>query len=56
MQMEDVLLRATAEYDFPILKTDDFGHNCPNTVLPVGSKVRITVDGKTIEILEECVQ
>jgi muramoyltetrapeptide carboxypeptidase len=56
MQMEDVLLRVTAEYDFPILKTDDFGHNCPNTVLSVGGNVRINVDEKTIEILEECVQ
>ncbi len=56
MQMEDVLLRVTAEYDFPVLKTDDFGHNCPNTVLPVGGEVRIDADKRTIEILEKCVQ
>ena len=56
MQMEDVLLRVTDEYNFPILKTDDFGHNCPNTVLPVGSMVRINADKRTIEILEKCVQ
>ena len=55
MQMEDVLLRVTAEYHFPILKTDDFGHNCPNTVLPVGGKVRIDTDRLTIEILEDYV-
>jgi muramoyltetrapeptide carboxypeptidase len=56
MQMEDVLLRVTAEYGFPVLKTDDFGHNCPNTVLPVGGKVKINADRRTIEVLEKCVQ
>jgi muramoyltetrapeptide carboxypeptidase len=55
MQMEGVLLRVTAEYDFPVLKVDDFGHNCPNTVLPVGGEVRINADRRTIEILEKCV-
>jgi muramoyltetrapeptide carboxypeptidase len=56
MQMEDVLLHVTAEYDFPILKVNDFGHNCPNTILPVGGNVRIDADKGTLEILEECVQ
>ena len=56
MQMEDVLLRVTAEYGFPILKVEDFGHNCPNTVLPVGGKVRVDADKLTIEVLEKCVQ
>ena len=56
MQMEDVLLRVSAEYDFPILKTDDFGHNCPNTVLPVGGKVRLDAEKQTLEIIEMCVQ
>ena len=56
VQMEDVLLRVTAEHDFPILKTDDFGHNCPNTVLPVGGEVRMDADKQTIKILEKCVQ
>ena len=51
MQMEDVLLHVTSEYAFPILKADDFGHNCPNTVLPVGGEVRINTDRLTMEIL-----
>lgn len=54
-QMEDVLLHVTSEYAFPILKTDDFGHNCPNTILPVGGQVRIDADQQTIEVLEPCV-
>jgi muramoyltetrapeptide carboxypeptidase len=56
MQMEDVLMHVTEEYDFPVLKADDFGHNCPNTVLPVGCEVRINADKRTIEILETCIQ
>jgi muramoyltetrapeptide carboxypeptidase len=55
MQMEEVLLHVTAEYGFPILKTDDFGHNCPNTVLPVGGQARIDADKHTIEILDRYV-
>jgi muramoyltetrapeptide carboxypeptidase len=53
--MEDVLLRITAEYDFPILKLDEFGHNCPNTTLPVGGRVRLDADAQEIVILEPCV-
>jgi muramoyltetrapeptide carboxypeptidase len=56
MQMEDVLLRVTIDYAFPILKVEDFGHNCPNTVLPVGGKVKVDADQGNIEILESCVQ
>jgi len=54
-QMEDILLKTTKEHDFPILKINDFGHNCPNTVLPVGAKTRIDSTHKEIEILQECV-
>lgn len=56
IQMEEVLLRVTADYGFPVLKSDDFGHNCPNTVLPVGGVVRMDADGQTMEILESCVK
>lgn len=56
MKMENVLVNITAEYSFPILKADDFGHNCPNTVLPVGGRVRIDSDKHSIEIIEECVK
>ena len=55
MQTEDVLMQVTAEYDFPVLKANDFGHNCPNTVLPVGAEVRMDADKLTVEILEKCV-
>jgi muramoyltetrapeptide carboxypeptidase len=53
--MEDILLETTKKYRFPILKANDFGHNCPNTVLPVGAKVRTDSGRKEIKILEKCV-
>ncbi len=56
LQMEDILLRVTADYDFPILKVNDFGHNCPNTILPVGGRVKIDADRQVIEITASCVQ
>ena len=52
IQMEEVLRTATAEHSFPILKVDDFGHNCPNTVLPIGARVRVDADRLTIELAE----
>jgi len=54
--MEDILLNVTKEYDFPILKMNDFGHECPNTVLPIGAKARLDADNKELEILERCVK
>jgi muramoyltetrapeptide carboxypeptidase len=53
--MEDVLLEVTQTYSFPTLKINDFGHNCPNTVLPVGGQVRIDADNQIIEIVSPCV-
>jgi muramoyltetrapeptide carboxypeptidase len=38
------------------VKNDDFGHNCPNTVLPVGVRARLNADAAELEILEPCVQ
>ncbi|MBN1681532.1 MAG: LD-carboxypeptidase [Anaerolineae bacterium] len=55
-QMEDILVRITAEYTFPVLKMDDFGHNCPNTVLPVGGRARLDADAHTLEIIEPVVR
>lgn len=55
-QMEEILLDFTKGNNFPILKANDFGHNCPNTVLPIGAKVELDADNKKIIILEECVE
>jgi muramoyltetrapeptide carboxypeptidase len=56
LQMEDVLLGVTSGYGFPILKVNDFGHNCPNTVLPVGGRVKVDVGRQAVEIVASCVQ
>lgn len=52
---EDSFIAAAADYDFPVLKTDDFGHWSANTVLPVGGSVRLDAAAKTVEIIERCV-
>ncbi len=52
-QMENILKKITKDMNFPILKVDDFGHNCPNTVLPVGASISLDSDEKVIEIIED---
>ncbi len=52
--VEQILARMSAGYGFPILKVNDFGHNCSNTVLPVGGLVRIDTADLSVEILEAC--
>ena len=53
--MEDILLEATRDYAFPILKINDFGHNCPNTIIPLGTQADLNADQQSLEILEACV-
>ncbi|KJR40165.1 peptidase U61 LD-carboxypeptidase A [Candidatus Magnetoovum chiemensis] len=55
-QMEDILLNFTRNHTFPILKVNDFGHKCPNTVLPLGVNAEIDADEKTIKILDKFVR
>lgn len=52
-QMEDILLEYTKEYDFPIVKCNDFGHRIANAVIPIGVEARIDSDKEKIEIVEE---
>lgn len=53
---EDIVMNVVKEYNFPILKCDDFGHNTPNTVIPIGTKVRLDATNKQVIILKDCVQ
>jgi muramoyltetrapeptide carboxypeptidase len=53
--MEDILLQVAQAWDFPILKINEFGHNCPNTVLPVGGRVRMDADRQELEVTEKCI-
>ena len=52
-QMEDILLEYTKEYNFPIIKCNDFGHKMVNGVIPIGVKCKISSDNNKIEILDE---
>jgi len=54
-EFEDILLEITKEHNFPILKTEDFGHNCPNTVLPLGIEAEIDCKNKTFKLKESSV-
>lgn len=53
MKIEDVFMRNLKGYNFPILKCDDFGHDCENIVVPIGAKVRLDANNCKVEILEE---
>jgi len=54
--MEDILQETTQGYDFPILKINDFGHNCPNTILPVGAEASLDAGRKTLKIISQFVK
>jgi muramoyltetrapeptide carboxypeptidase len=53
---EEIVLNAVKEYDFPILKCDDFGHNTPNTTVPIGVRVKLDAKNRKVAILEKCVE
>lgn len=45
------------EYNFPIIKSNNFGHIETKTVIPIGTKARIdTTKDVKIELIEKCVQ
>ena len=50
-KFEDVIINNLKEYTFPILKCNDFGHNCENVVMPIGAKVKLDATKCEVEIL-----
>lgn len=54
--MEDILLEVTQPYVFPILKMNDFGHVCPNTVLPVGGEVELDANQGILSVVSPCLR
>jgi len=52
-QMEDILLEYTKEYDFPIIKCNDFGHKMINSIIPIGVNIKIDTNNVKIEIKDE---
>ncbi len=52
-KFEDVIMNNLKKYTFPILKCNDFGHNCENVVIPIGAKVKLHATNCEVEILEK---
>lgn len=52
-QMEDILLDYTKEYEFPIIKCNDFGHKIVNGIIPIGVNAKIDTDKFIIQIIDE---
>lgn len=45
------------ECDFPIIKSNNFGHTETKTVIPIGTKAKIdTNQRQKIELIEKCVK
>ncbi len=53
VKFEDIVCDVVKDYNFPILKINEFGHYCPNTFLPIWAKVRLDAANKKIEIISE---
>lgn len=58
IKLEKILMDVLEnDYDFPIIKSDNFGHLETKTVIPIGVKARIDTSKETkIELLENCVE
>lgn len=54
-QMEDLLLKYTKEYTFPIYKAKNFGHCIVNDIIPIGAKVRIDDKGN-VKLIGKCLK
>jgi muramoyltetrapeptide carboxypeptidase len=48
--IEKIANEVTAKYDFPIMQCDDFGHNTPNTVIPVGCLAQLDATNRNLEL------
>lgn len=58
IKIEDILMDVLdGEYDFPIIKSENFGHIDKKIVIPIGVKARIhTNENQKIMLLEKCVE
>lgn len=47
---EDLVSDVTKDYDFPILKINEFGHKCPSIILPIGAQAELDATKQTINL------
>lgn len=52
---ENLVLEATENYSFPILKINEFGHYFTHLFLPIGGRIKMDADNLSLEITEKCV-
>ena len=53
----DILELPNPKYEFPIIKSNNFGHIETKTVIPIGTKARInTNEDVKIKLIEQCVK
>ncbi len=55
VKIEEIASEVTSDYNFPILQCDNFGHNTPNTVIPVGCLAKLDATNCNVQLLEHCV-
>lgn len=57
ISLEEILLQVLDnEYNFPIIKSNNFGHTDKKTVIPIGTMAKIDTSSKIkIALLEDCV-
>jgi muramoyltetrapeptide carboxypeptidase len=53
--IEKVVKRVTEKYDFPVLKIEEFGHNCINVTLPIGCMATVDATNKKFSVDESAV-
>jgi len=53
---EEIVMNVVKDYVFPILKCDDFGHNTPNTTIPIGTRIKVDATSKQVVLLNKCVE
>ena len=58
VSLEKIVLDVIGDdYNFPIVKSNNFGHIERKTTIPIGTKVRIdTSKEEKIELIEQCVK
>lgn len=47
----EIVINTVKDYRFPIIQCDDFGHDTPSTVIPIGARVELDADNKQVVIL-----
>lgn len=57
ISLEEILLQVLDnEYNFPIIKSNNFGHTEKKIVIPIGVETKIDTNNTVkIELLEDCV-